>query len=444
MSLKHNALADFCLGASLLLVAALAGCAPAAPAPGDSAGAAPARSEAKGQATVASPDAAPPTAATPSAAEAIPSAASLTPEELTDGWIALFDGESLFGWKASSKADWRVEQGAIVVTSGDKGLLCTTAQFSNYVLKVDFRSAERTNSGIFLHTPLEMGDPAKDCYEVNVAPPDNPFPTGSLVQRQKAAGRFDSDQWQSCEVTVQDDRVTVKLDGRAVAQYADPRPLRRGHVGLQFNEGRVEFRNIRLRPLGLASLFNGKDLTGWKTYPDLPTRSSVTAEGYLNIKNGRGPLETENRFGDFVLQLECMTHAANLNSGVFFRCLPGPDMNGYESQIHNGFKDGDRNRPFDCGTGGIFRRIDARRVVADDLTWFHKTIVVDGPHVAVWVNGYQVTDWTDDRKPDENPRKGLRLASGTIMLQGHDPTTDISFRNLRIAEMPVRGTPEAK
>jgi hypothetical protein len=119
-------------------------------------------------------------------------------------------------------------------------------------------------------------------------------------------------------------------------------------------------------------------------------------------------------------------------------------MNGYESQIHNGFKDGDRNRPFDCGTGGIFRRIDARRVVADDLTWFHKTIVVDGPHVAVWVNGYQVTDWTDDRKPDENPRKGLRLASGTIMLQGHDPTTDISFRNLRIAEMPVRGTPEAK
>ena len=66
------------------------------------------------------------------------------------------------------------------------------------------------------------------------------------------------------------------------------------------------------------------------------------------------------------------------------------------------------------------------------------TIHADGPHMAVWVNGYQVSDWTDRRKPDPNPRKGLRLEPGTIMLQGHDPTTDLSFRNLRIAEMPKR------
>jgi len=113
-------------------------------------------------------------------------------------------------------------------------------------------------------------------------------------------------------------------------------------------------------------------------------------------------------------------------------------MNGYESQIHNGFKNGDRSQPLDCGTGGIFRRQNARRVVADDLKWFFKTIVAHGPHVAVWVNGFQVTDWTDNRPPDPNPRKGLRVEPGTLMIQGHDPTTDLSFRNLRVAELGKR------
>jgi hypothetical protein len=52
------------------------------------------------------------------------------------------------------------------------------------------------------------------------------------------------------------------------------------------------------------------------------------------------------------------------------------------------------------------------------------------------VNGDQVTDWTDERAPDENPRSGQRLAPGTISLQAHDPTTNIRFRNLRIVELP--------
>ena len=81
---------------------------------------------------------------------------------------------------------------------------------------------------------------------------------------------------------------------------------------------------------------------------------------------------------------------------------------------------------------------DARRVVSDDETWFSQTLVAEGPHVSVWVNGYQVTDWTDTRKPDPNPRKGLRTEAGTLMIQGHDPTTDISFRNIQVQELTPR------
>ena len=52
------------------------------------------------------------------------------------------------------------------------------------------------------------------------------------------------------------------------------------------------------------------------------------------------------------------------------------------------------------------------------------------------LNGVQVTDWTDERPPNENPREGLCTAAGHFSLQGHDPTTDLSFRDLRVAELP--------
>jgi hypothetical protein len=230
----------------------------------------------------------------------------------------------------------------------------------------------------------------------------------------------------------------VKLDGRGVLDYTDPKPVGRGPIGLQFRAGKIEFRNVKLRPLGLASLFNGKDLSGWKTYPELKSRFTVTPEGCIRVQDGRGQLETVGRYGDFAIDLEVFVNGKSLNSGVFFRCIPGEVMNGYECQIQNGFKDDDRTKPADCGTGGIFRRQDARRVVANDFEWFRLTLLADGPHMAAWVNGYQVSDWTDTRKPDPNPRKGLRVEAGTIMLQGHDATTDLMFRNLRAAELPAK------
>ncbi len=65
---------------------------------------------------------------------------TLTAEEIADGWLLLFDGESMYGWEPTSKADWKVADGTISVTSGDKGLLCTTCQWADYVFKVDFRA----------------------------------------------------------------------------------------------------------------------------------------------------------------------------------------------------------------------------------------------------------------------------------------------------------------
>ena len=363
--------------------------------------------------------------------------ATLTPEELADGWILLFDGETTFGWETTSDANWKVADGVVSASSGQAGFLSTTSEFADYVLKVDFRAPAQTNSGVFLRTPLKPTDPAKDCYELNIATPEvSPFPTGSFVNRQKTSDFQPSTAWQSYEVTAVGGHFIVKLDGRTVLDYTDPAPVRRGRIALQFRSGPVEFRNVKLKPLGTVSIFNGRDLTGWQVFPDRKSVFTVTPEGWLNVKNGKGQLESTGQYADFVLQSEVFVNGKHLNSGIFFRSIPGEETNGYECQIQNGMKDGDPMQPLDCGTGGFYRRQNARKIVAKDFEWFHQTLVASGSHMAAWVNGYQVSDWTDTRAPDPNPRKGLRTAAGTLIIQGHDPTTDLSFRNLRIVELP--------
>jgi hypothetical protein len=364
---------------------------------------------------------------------------ALAKDELADGWILLFDGETLYGWQPTSEANWKAEDGVISVSQGAPGFLYTSSQFGDYVLRVDFRHAAQTNSGVFLHAPPQPTDPKTDCYELNIAAAAvSPFSTGSFVGRKKCEKEFSADEWHTLEVTMRSGRCAVNVDGEDALDYTDKKPLGRGHISLQFNKGAVEFRNIKLKPLLLESIFNGKDLTGWTVFPGERSVFSVTPKGELNVKNGRGQLESQGQYGDFTLQLEVFVNGKSLNSGVFFRSIPGQFWNGYESQIQNGFKEGDRTKPVDCGTGGFYRRQNARKVVSDDFTWFHKTLVVSGNHMATWVNGYQVSDFTDTRPDNENPRNGLRVQKGTLLIQGHDPTTDLSFRNIRVAEMARR------
>ncbi len=361
----------------------------------------------------------------------------LSPQEIAQGWIALFDGETLFGWQSVGPVEWRVRDGAIEADPATEGFLFTTSCFADFVLRLEFRASEETNSGVFIRSPLRITDVATDCYEINIAEPAvSEFPTGSLVGRARGTILPYREGWRELEVHAEAARIKVSVDGKEVLQYEDPQPVRKGFIGLQAREGAIAFRRIKLRPLGVRPLFNGKDLTGWRGHPQSASKVTVTPEGFLRLRGGRGQLESTQVFSDFILQLDIFVNGSGLNSGVFFRSIPGELMNGYESQIHNGYRDGDRNRPIDGGTGAIFRRQNARKVVADDFQWFTKTILADGPHIAVWVNGYQVTDWTDTRPPHPNPRQGLRLEAGSIIFQGHDPTTDVLFRNIRIVELP--------
>ena len=363
----------------------------------------------------------------------------LSKGEIADGWISLFDGHSLFGWQKVSKANWKVDNGTIEVSSGEKGLLRTTSQFDDYELVLEFKSDPRTNSGVFLRTSPKPRSVTRDCYELNIANPlDHEYSTGALVGRIKTDLDVDSKKWNHLRVLCDQGAVKVWINDEKAIEYQDPDPIGRGYIGLQFNSGKAAFRKIALKPINGTNLLKGNNLEKWKTDQKLESTFAVNKEGELSIKGGKGQIESKNEYGDFVFSMQCKTNADGLNSGVFYRCIPGDLMNGYESQIQNQFKGDDRKQPVDTGTGGIFRRIQARRVNADDNKWFSKTIVATGPHVSVWVDGYQVTDWTDKRKPDANPRKGLRLKKGTIIFQGHDPTTDIQMKNIFAKEITAR------
>ena len=183
----------------------------------------------------------------------------------------------------------------------------------------------------------------------------------------------------------------------------------------------------------MESIFNGRNLDGWNVIPD---RASVftVVDGAINIKDGNGQIETAGVYKDFLLQLDIISSGEHLNSGVFFRGPVGVFWKGYESQVRNEWTGSNRNDPVDFGTGGNYGNQPARMVVSSDHEWFKKTIVCDGNHTAIWINGYLVSDFTDVRPASRQSdgKNGYVSGPGTIHLQGHDPTTDLSFKNIGI------------
>jgi hypothetical protein len=351
--------------------------------------------------------------AAPAAAQPKP---ALTPREAADGWIMLFDGETTFGWK--TEGDVKVDGGLLVVRGAGGGKITSAVQFPVPVEIVSEWKWTGTEGAV-----LGLGGQGSS------------IPAG---------------QWTEHHLTIVPDGVGYRSSTRTrvaggdwVAGIGAYGGLGDRTVSTDVLKGAVaSFRSIKLRPLGTTSLFNGKDLTGWTVNAADPKRAAskfeVTPAGELEVKNGPGDLKTDKAFGNFLFQTECKSNGKALNSGVFFRCVPGQYQNGYEAQIQNGYLGDDRTKPADFGTGAIYRRVPARKVVSNDHEWFTLTVLADGPHIATWVNGYQTVAWTDTRKADDNPRQGLRTASGHLSLQGHDPTTDLLFRNIRIAEIADR------
>jgi len=326
---------------------------------------------------------------------------ALTPKEIADGWVLLFDGETTFGLDVPDR-DTTVKDGVLQIQGKFEGIHVRT-WFGPCEIRLEVSNDRKTW--------------AMETHRVDEAHTDKPeggLPIGETTRTP--VGGFD----------VPTHRFTILGTGEP-----------------------IYVRSLRCRPAATKAIFNAKDLTGWKVYDPARAKATdpkmketavksqytVTKEGWLNVKNGPGDLQTEGQWADFVVQLECISNGTHLNSGLFFRAIPDLYQQGYEAQIRNEWMGDDRTKPVDFGTGAIYRRQPARKVVSTDGEWFTMTVAAHGRHIATWVNGYQVTDWTDDRKEADNGRNGFKKGKGALSIQGHDPTTDLSFRNIRIQSL---------
>lgn len=387
---------------------------------------------------------------------------TLTPEEVADGWILLFDGSTLFGWEAEEEKyakDWIVEDGAITCkTSAGFNHIKNKPVFQDFHLKLEFWVNKKGNSGVFFRGAMGapfVGGKGVNGYEAQV---DDNDPRGLLYQ---TGGLYDvapaktlikgEEEWRSYDIVAEGDHIVTKINGQTQVD-AKLSKFAYGHIGLQHhNPGSViKYRNIKLKPLGMKALFDGKSLDGWKVADRAkPEEKSLRQEwtvrdGALHVevpkkqgifKGGQGQLETTGHFKDFVLQMDVRSNGRWFNSGVFFRSLPGEVWVGYESQIRNQWIGEDRTKPVDFGTGGIYNLIKTRKVVSNDKEYFKKTIANYGRYIGVWVNGYQVADYTDKRPENPNARNGFNPNAGPIALQSHDPTTNLDFKDIEIEEI---------
>jgi Domain of Unknown Function (DUF1080) len=188
---------------------------------------------------------------------------------------------------------------------------------------------------------------------------------------------------------------------------------------------------------GWISMFNGKDLAGWKPNIDTPNVFSVE-DGKIKCDGGRahmfymGPNGDAN-FKNFEFKAKVMT-MPGANSGVYFHTkYQDKDWpaQGFEAQVNATHTDHRK-------TGSLYKIVDVMDNAPNkDGEWFDYEIRVEGKHVVLKVNGQVTVDWTqpEDFKPPQG-MPGRYIQEGTIALQAHDPKSVSFYKDLYIRPLP--------
>jgi len=160
--------------------------------------------------------------------------------------------DSLEAWgKRGDSGEWRIENGVIEGLNGHS-ILYPPAVFDDFELTAVVRTHDRVNAGIFLRG---QPDGPNRGFEVQIySPVDAVYQTGSIYARQRSTLQADLEgRWFLLQIRVQGQRCTVWVDGQqtATGDNLPPEVLKPGRIGLQIHsdDGRVEFRDLRARPL---------------------------------------------------------------------------------------------------------------------------------------------------------------------------------------------------
>ena len=175
---------------------------------------------------------------------------------------------------------------------------------------------------------------------------------------------------------------------------------------------------------GFTQLFDGKSLKGWKVSENPASfkvaDGAIVANGprahafYVGEFNGA-------KFTDFELRLEVMTKP-NSNGGVFIHTGwvdKGWPPKGYEVQVNNTQKDWRKS-------GGLYAVVDIKEALKDE-TWMQYVIRVEKGAITVSINGKELVKHTPKAEESRIQKEG-----GAIALQGHDPGSEVHYKNIRI------------
>ncbi len=206
------------------------------------------------------------------------------PAFAAEEWHPLFDGKSLDGWEQKGgKAKYRVEDGQVVGTSvplTGNSFLCTTKNYGDFILELEFKVDPRLNSGVQIRSqsfdePKEVAGkkiPAGRVhgYQVEIDPSDRSWSGGiydegrrgwlnDLKNNEAARKAFKQGDWNSFRVECRGDSIKTWLNGVPAADLTDGLTpegfiaLQVHGVGAETAPREVRWRNIRIQELGKST-----------------------------------------------------------------------------------------------------------------------------------------------------------------------------------------------
>ena len=346
-----------------------------------------------------------------------------------EGFISLFNGENLDGWRAVGTTEAFVVKNQSIYTTGASpypSWLCSHAKYENFVLRFEYMTDGWYEGGILLHAPAD-GPTSRlgvklhlrhDRKEYGLRSPGAIYDAAApLAIVNRPSGR-----WNQCEIVCDWPTLRITMDGTLIHDIdmnihdALRYRLRTGHIGIQNIGCRAYFRNIEIRTLPDKERWTNllaKGMDGLR----LVEETDWSLKGDLLIGKGKnGFAVTKQEFsGPFEFQVWAKT-IVNGNGGVHF----------YWQDSNHGIEVQCFNSP-DCTnpTGSLYGIAPAKRVASVDEQWFLLQIFADGPNAMVMVNGQRVSETNALKPPYE----------GGMAFQQHTPGSTIWYRGARVKEV---------
>ncbi|HQH67562.1 MAG TPA: DUF1080 domain-containing protein [Candidatus Hydrogenedentes bacterium] len=397
----------------------------------------------------------------------------MSPDRPPKGFVALFNGKDLTGWKgllkgpldnpekraaltpeelaaAQAEADtlarehWSVIDG-VLKYDGKGTSLCTAQDYADFEMIVDWKIPAKGDSGIYLRgaPQVQIWDTAQWPEGSGGLYNNQKNPSKPLVCADKPIG-----EWNTFYIKMIGERVTVYLNNKLVVNnvvmenyWNREIPIfPSGQLELQHHGSDLWFTNVYLREVlpgdGWRPLFNGKDLTGWEQIGG-KEQTWGAENGVLYTSGGEGGwLSTTEQFADFELSLEFRVPPDG-NSGVFCRTPRegNPAYAGFEVQVLDDYAAQYATlKPFQY-TGSVYSvAAPSRRVTLPAGAWQRMFIRCEGPKIWVSLNGFPVTEADMSQHQDKiNEHPGVARTDGYIGLQNHG--SRLEYRNIQIREL---------